>query len=333
MGIAESSVPANATIGAAVSLIGLEKKYQQLTALRPTSIEIASGEFFCIIGPSGSGKSTLLGMIAGYLEPSGGQIIVDGDDIVEKAIYQRNIGMVFQNYALFPQMTVAENIGYPLKIRGVPKAEIRRRVEEAMSMVRLTDLGRRLPIELSGGQQQRVALARASIYRPSLLLMDEPLGALDKNLRDEMQEEIKRFQKELGTTAIYVTHDQQEAAFLGDRIAIMRDGGVAQIGEARWLYENPNSCFIAEFLGETTVVPILSLSKANGDLVMAKLADGVDVRLRFPGNADLGRFMSVRPERIIVGPPARALANVFGGIESEDVYTPVSVRYTLVVPN
>src|SRR5438445_2021307 len=211
-------------IGSAVDIVEIAKQYGSMNAVLPTSISIAAGEFFSIIGPSGSGKSTLLGIIAGYIEPTSGRVEINGRNIIPQPIYRRNIGMVFQNYALFPHLSVAENIAFSLKMRRLPNSEIRQRVDQALAMVRLESFKGRKPAELSGGQQQRVALARAAIYKPRLLLMDEPLGALDKNLRDEMQEEIKRFQAELGVTVIYVTHDQQEAAFLSERIGIMKDG-------------------------------------------------------------------------------------------------------------
>lgn len=314
--------------GAAVSIRNLCKRYNSFEAVVPTSVEIESGEFFAIIGPSGSGKSTLLGMIAGYIDPTQGQIVVDGRDVVPAPIYHRNIGMVFQNYALFPHLTVAQNVAYPLKIRGVAKDEIARRVRESLAMVRLDAFASRMPSELSGGQQQRIALARASIYHPSILLMDEPLGALDKNLRDEMQEEIKRFQQELGVTVIYVTHDQQEAAFLADRIAIMRDGAMAQIDSPRALYEQPNSRFVAEFLGEASILPVKSASQKQTDQIRRiELEDGTPVAIRADRDAGAGSFACIRPERIIVGPKARTLDNAYTGTVRESLYTPGSIRY------
>ncbi|AZO16107.1 ATP-binding cassette domain-containing protein [Mesorhizobium sp. M2A.F.Ca.ET.037.01.1.1] len=316
--------------GAAVSIRNLCKRYNNFEAVVPTSVEIDSGDFFAIIGPSGSGKSTLLGMIAGYIDPTEGQIVVDGRDIVPEPIYRRNIGMVFQNYALFPHLSVAQNVAYPLKIRGVPKEEIARRVRESLAMVRLEAFASRKPSELSGGQQQRIALARASIYHPSILLMDEPLGALDKNLRDEMQEEIKRFQQELGATVIYVTHDQQEAAFLADRIAIMRDGSMTQIGSPRALYEQPNSRFVAEFLGEASIFPVkLAAGKQAGQPCRIVLEDGTQAFIRTDEATAPGSFACIRPERVTVGPKARGLDNAYTGIVRESLYTPGSIRYRI----
>lgn len=314
--------------GAAVSIRNVSKHYNSLTAVAPTNVEIESGDFFAIIGPSGSGKSTLLGMIAGYIDPSAGQIIIDGRDIVPQPIYRRNIGMVFQNYALFPHLTVAQNVAYPLKIRGLPRPEIEKRVGESLSMVRLDTLAERMPSQLSGGQQQRVALARASIYKPSILLMDEPLGALDKNLRDEMQEEIKRFQQEMGVTVIYVTHDQQEAAFLADRIAIMRNGAMTQIGSPRALYEQPNSRFVAEFLGEASIFPVKSVGvQADGQDRKIVLEGGTQAVIRAGIEAGPDCFACLRPERVTIGPQARTLDNAYTGVIRESLYTPGSIRY------
>ena len=312
--------------GVGVSIRGISKRYNDFNAVVSTSVEIEAGDFFAIIGPSGSGKSTLLGMIAGYIDPTAGQIVINGRDIVPEPIYRRNIGMVFQNYALFPHLSVAENVAYPLKIRGLAKADIARRVKESLDMVRLESFSSRLPAELSGGQQQRVALARASIYKPSILLMDEPLGALDKNLRDEMQEEIKRFQQEMGVTVVYVTHDQQEAAFLADRIAIMREGALAQIGSPRTLYEHPNSRFVAEFLGEASIFAIKSV-KSDGDLHNVVLDNGVSAVVRDKIDAQRVGFACIRPERVTLGPKAGKLANSFTGIVRESLYTPGSIRY------
>lgn len=236
--------------------------------------------------------------------------------------------MVFQNYALFPHLTVAQNVAYPLKVRGVGKEEIAKRVRDSLAMVRLESFASRVPSELSGGQQQRVALARASIYHPSILLMDEPLGALDKNLRDEMQEEIKRFQKELGATVIYVTHDQQEAAFLADRIAIMRDGTMTQIGSPRTLYEQPNSRFVAEFLGEASILPVRSVSQRQaGQPCVVVLGDGTQVAIRTEKDVGPGHFACIRPERITVGSKARGFQNIYRGVVREALYTPGSIRY------
>lgn len=236
--------------GARLSLRKVAKRYDEIVALHPTSLEVEPGEFFSLIGPSGSGKSTLLGSIAGFIPPSSGRIELDGEDVVSVPPYRRNVGMVFQNYALFPHMTIFENIAFPLRLRKLPSSEIRERVSRLLRMVRLPNFGSRVPSQLSGGQQQRVALARAAVYDPRLLLMDEPLGALDKNLREEMQYEIKEFHRQIAATILYVTHDQEEAATMSDRIAIMNHGDVVQYGKPRDLYEHPRNAFVASFLGD-----------------------------------------------------------------------------------
>jgi putative spermidine/putrescine transport system ATP-binding protein len=295
--------------GALVEFGGVTKSYGPVTALRPTSLRIEAGEFFAIIGPSGSGKSTLLGITAGFIVPSAGMIRIDGADIVAVPPYSRNFGMVFQNYALFPHMTVAENIGFPLRMRGVAKAEKAERVARALAMVRLEGLGDRRPSELSGGQQQRVALARAAVYDPLLLLMDEPLGALDKNLREEMQEEIKKFQKALGVTVIYVTHDQQEAAAMADRLAIMRNGRLEQIGSPRQLYERPQNIFVAGFLGEASILPVSKATPLAGGFAVAELVGGGSVEA--VASVGTGEALCIRPECIVVGSDAEHTDNVF----------------------
>jgi len=315
--------------GAVVEFSEVTKRYGALTVLKPTTLTISAGEFFAIIGPSGSGKSTLLGITAGFVELSGGEIRVDGTDLSSVPPYHRNLGMVFQNYALFPHMTVAENIAFPLRMRRLGKAEIQSRVERVLDMVRLHGLGGRRPAELSGGQQQRVALARAAVYDPLLLLMDEPLGALDKNLREEMQEEIKSFQHQLGCTVIYVTHDQHEAAFMADRIAIMRQGQLEQIGTPRDLYERPSTAFVASFLGEATLLPVTAIAAGNGqgDL-QVRLDGGVMVRAsgqKAAASSDV--HLCVRPETIRIAPLVEGLDNIFAATLEDRVYTTGSVRY------
>src|SRR6266567_8624280 len=236
---------------ACVAVRDLSKSYGPATAVSGVSINVRAGEFLSLLGPSGSGKTTLLMMIAGFEAPTAGAIHIDDRDITELAPNKRNIGMVFQRYALFPHMSVADNIAFPLRMRRTPKAEIRRRVEAALALVQLEEYGGRLPSQLSGGQQQRIAVARALVFEPPVLLMDEPLGALDKNLREQMQIEIKRIQQSLGVTVIYVTHDQEEALTMSDRIAVMRNGCLEQIGSPTELYDNPATSFVADFVGKT----------------------------------------------------------------------------------
>ena len=237
----------------AVQFAGISKSFGAVRALNPTDLKIPSGEFLTLLGPSGSGKTTLLNICAGYLEPSAGRLVVGGRDITALPPRLRNMGMVFQNYALFPHMTVAENVAYGLMVRKLPKDEIARRVSEVLQMTRLEAFGDRAIRELSGGQQQRVALARAMVIQPDILLMDEPLGALDRQLRKEVQFEIRRLHAARPRTTIYVTHDQEEALVMSDRIAVMRAGRIVQIGSGADLYERPVDTFVARFLGESNL--------------------------------------------------------------------------------
>jgi putative spermidine/putrescine transport system ATP-binding protein len=237
---------------AGVQFVGVSKTYPTgLTAIAQLDLDIRPGEFLTLLGPSGSGKTTALNLLAGFQSPTTGQILVDGKDIGALPPYKRDIGVVFQHYALFPHMTVRENTGYPLKQRRMPKDEIARRVDDVLRMVALEAYGDRLPRQLSGGQQQRVAVARAIVFRPRLLLMDEPLGALDRKLRESVQLELKRIHRDLGVTIVFVTHDQEEALVMSDRIAIFDQGRIRQIGTASALYDAPVSQFVAQFLGES----------------------------------------------------------------------------------
>ncbi|WP_234325650.1 ABC transporter ATP-binding protein [Streptomyces sp. NRRL S-146] len=241
----------NAPTGKSLSVSGLRKSYSGTTVVDGVDMEIGAGEFVTFLGSSGSGKTTTLMMLAGFTEPDSGTVEVDGRDITKLNPGKRDFGFVFQQYLLFPHMTVSENVAFPLTLRGVPKAEIRRRVGETLEAAGLSKFAGRKPRELSGGQQQRVALCRVLVYRPPIVLMDEPLGALDKKLRDQMQTEIKSIQRELGLTVIYVTHDQEEALVLSDRIAIMKDGRIEQFDTPRGLFEHPRTPFVADFLGAT----------------------------------------------------------------------------------
>lgn len=234
--------------------VNIVKAYGNIFAVDNISLEVDDQEFITILGPSGSGKTTLLKIIAGIIKPDSGQILLDGRDISSVAAHKRNIGVVFQNYALFPNMTVFGNIAYPLQVRRMSKEGIRERVERMLGLVQLEDFGNRFPHQLSGGQQQRVALARATVFEPKLVLMDEPLGALDKKLRDKMQLEIKHFQKNLGMTVLYVTHDQVEALSMSDRIAILDRGQLLQIDTPIDIYKSPNCQFVAEFIGDICLI-------------------------------------------------------------------------------
>ena len=240
--------------GAAIDIRSVSKRYGSFTALDDVSLHIRAGEFMTLLGPSGSGKTTTLNVIAGFTEASSGALELGGQNLVGVPAHKRNIGVVFQHYALFPHMTVRKNVAYPLTLRGVPKPQREARVDRALDMVKMTDFCHRFPSELSGGQQQRAALARATVFDPPLLLMDEPLGALDKKLREWLQLEIKRIHRELGTTFVYVTHDQEEALVLSDRIAVFNQGRIEQIGTGRELYDEPATLFVGKFIGDSTVL-------------------------------------------------------------------------------
>jgi putative spermidine/putrescine transport system ATP-binding protein len=237
-----------------VELIGISKRYGEVTAVASVDLEVASGEFFTMLGPSGSGKTTTLRMIAGFEEPDNGKVLLGGREVTGIPPYDRAVNTVFQDYALFPHMNVVENVEYGLKVDGVDKSERRSRALEVLEMVRLPEYGERKPSELSGGQQQRVALARAIVNRPKVLLLDEPLGALDLKLREQMQSELKRIQGEVGITFIYVTHDQDEALAMSDRIAVFNEGRIEQTGTPSEVYENPANPFVANFVGVSNLI-------------------------------------------------------------------------------
>ncbi len=240
--------------GAAIYVADLRKRYGDVVALAGVDLVVRAGEFFTLLGPSGSGKTTLLRLIAGFERPDGGRIELGGRDVTQVPPYARNVNTVFQDYALFPHMTVAQNIEYGLRVRHVPKAARREKVGRALEMVRLPGLGGRKPAQLSGGQRQRVALARAIVNEPEVLLLDEPLGALDLKLRQEMQLELQRVQRQVGITFVYVTHDQEEALTMSDRIAVLSHGGIEQIGAPAEVYERPRTAFVAGFIGVSNLV-------------------------------------------------------------------------------
>ncbi|HEV7415172.1 MAG TPA: ABC transporter ATP-binding protein, partial [Tianweitania sediminis] len=259
--------------GALIEIRGLGKRFGSVVAVDDVSLTIDAGEFVALLGPSGSGKSTVLMSVAGFERPTAGQILIDGVDCTGLPPNKRNIGMVFQHYTLFPHLSVGDNVAFPLKMRGIGKAERRRQAEQALEVVRLSGYAERMPKQLSGGQQQRVALARAIVYNPRVLLMDEPLSALDKNLREEMQIEIKRLHAELGFTVVFVTHDQGEALTMADRIAILKAGRLQQVSPARSLYERPSNLFAAGFIGEMNILPV------TWDGEKATFSNNQDIRL------------------------------------------------------
>ncbi|CAM4024161.1 Spermidine/putrescine import ATP-binding protein PotA [Bordetella tumbae] len=285
----------------AVSLEGVVKKYREQTVLHDISLKIRHGEFLTLLGPSGCGKTTLLNIIAGFVPVDNGEILIDGKVITDQPPHNREIGIVFQNYALFPHMTVERNIGYGLRMRRVPSGEITQRVQEVMALVKLDGLGQRKPRELSGGQQQRVALARALVIHPRVLLLDEPFSALDKSLRGAMQVEIREIQRKLGVTTVFVTHDQGEALSMSDRIAVMSGGVIRQIAAPDTLYRHPQDPFVASFLGDVNILPAYYHGSDAGGLQLrlgAKLLRVCRERL-VGGSHEGGRLdIYVRPEQI-----------------------------------
>jgi putative spermidine/putrescine transport system ATP-binding protein len=283
-----------------VKFIGVEKSYDgHALAVRDLTLDVAQGEFLTLLGPSGSGKTTTLNMLAGFERPTRGEILLGGRPVDRLPPYERNIGMVFQSYALFPHMTVGENVAFPLSVRRMPRATIAERVRLALTMVRLEALADRRPSQLSGGQQQRIALARALVFEPSLVLMDEPLGALDRKLREEMQIEIKLLHERLGLTVVYVTHDQSEALTMSDRIAVFHDGRVVQQGTPDALCSHPRDAFVAGFIGENNTLFGTVEAIADSGVCVA-LGGGLQVVATAVGELNCGArvLVAIRPEAV-----------------------------------
>lgn len=315
-----------------VSFRGVEKSYDGFkTVVKQLDLDVTQGEFLTLLGPSGSGKTTSLMMLAGFESPTQGRIYLDGKAIESVPAHLRGIGMVFQNYALFPHMTVAQNMAFPLEVRRINRHDIRAKVKRALEMVRLSDLADRYPSQLSGGQQQRIALARALVFEPRLVLMDEPLGALDKQLREQMQLEIRRLHRELGLTVVFVTHDQSEALTLSDRIAIFNDGVIQQVDTPQALYERPANTFVATFMGDTNVLPG-RLDSLDPDRCRVRLDAGQQVfARRTPGLVDGSRTsLSIRSERVTLDGDERYDSRLSGRIE-ECLYLGDHVRIRLRV--
>jgi len=291
-----------------VELTSVTKRFGDTTAVDDLTLSVESGEFFSMLGPSGSGKTTVLRLIAGFEEVTTGSITIAGADVTQAAPFDRTVNTVFQDYALFPHMSIADNVGYGLRVRKAPKAEQAERVATALEQVRLSHLADRLPHQLSGGQRQRIALARALILQPRVLLLDEPLGALDKQLREQMQIELKQIQREIGITFIFVTHDQEEALTLSDRIAVFNNGRIEQVGTPREVYEYPQTAFVASFLGLSNLIDAAHAERLTGT----------------------PKAMSVRPERVRLvdarTKPAAHETSVDGTIV-ETVYTGPTTRY------
>ena len=302
--------------------VGVQKSYDGETlVVKNFNLDIGRGEFITLLGPSGSGKTTCLMMMAGFEAPTHGEILLQGQPISNLPPHKRGIGMVFQNYALFPHMSVAENLAFPLEVRKLPRDDINAKVKQALDMVRLGIFGDRRPAQLSGGQQQRVALARALVFEPDLVLMDEPLGALDKNLREEMQLEIKHIHEDLGVTMIYVTHDQTEALTMSDRIAVFNDGVVQQLATPETLYEEPENAFVAYFIGENN--RLIGDVAELGDAECQVKLDGGDVVRALPvavGKVGDRSTLSLRPERVVLNPEPGSLPNIFEARVQEVIY-------------
>jgi spermidine/putrescine ABC transporter ATP-binding subunit len=315
-------------LGARIELRKLEKNFDGVRAVDGISLRIEAGEFLTLLGPSGSGKTTTLNLIAGFEVPTSGEIFLGEEDIAAKPPHKRNLGMVFQNYALFPHMRVSENIAFPLRNRGVPEREIRSRVQSVLSLVKLEGYEKRYPKQLSGGQQQRVALARSLVYHPQALLMDEPLGALDKKLREHMQIEIKRIQKETGITMIYVTHDQEEALNMSDRIGVMNCGRIEQIGSSRQIYEWPQNRFVADFIGSANIIEGRVVSVESSGARVA-VWDGLEVTALNPMKKIVGQSVHVlvRPERIVIVRENAQAENRLSGTVWEASYIGELIRY------
>ncbi|BBP80984.1 MULTISPECIES: ABC transporter ATP-binding protein [Pseudomonas] len=325
-----ASIPANDVL---VSFRGVQKSYDgESLIVKDLNLDIRKGEFLTLLGPSGSGKTTSLMMLAGFETPTNGEILLAGRSINNVPPHKRDIGMVFQNYALFPHMTVAENLAFPLTVRGMNKTDISERVKRALSMVQLDSFRNRYPAQLSGGQQQRVALARALVFEPQLVLMDEPLGALDKQLREHMQMEIKHIHQRLGVTVVYVTHDQGEALTMSDRVAVFHQGEIQQIAPPRELYESPSNTFVANFIGENNRLNGQLVSR-DGERCVVSLARGEKVEALAVNVGQPGEpvTLSIRPERIRLNGGSESCANRFSGRVEEFVYLGDHVRIRMEV--
>jgi spermidine/putrescine ABC transporter ATP-binding subunit len=315
-----------------VTVTDAVKKYDAVAALDGVTMTFRDGEFFGLLGPSGSGKTTLLRAIAGFVTLDRGQVLIDGQDVGGVPVHARNIGMMFQNYALFPHMSVAENVAFGLEVRGRGREEVAQRVKDALAMVRLGGLELRKPKQLSGGQQQRVALARALVTRPKVLLLDEPLGALDKHLRQEMQVELRRIQRQVGITTIFVTHDQEEALTLSDRIAIFDSGRIIQEGAPMSVYERPVTKFAAGFLGEANFLQGRVTAIDAGGLARIALDIGGEASGRL-SNGKVGQtvLLALRPEKITLSTDGQAGVNALRGKVLDVVFSGNSTTYRIAV--
>ena len=311
-----------------VRFADVQKSYDgESLVVKNLNLDVERGEFVTLLGPSGSGKTTCLMMLAGFETATHGEIILDGQPINNVAPHHRGIGMVFQNYALFPHMTVFENLAFPLEVRKRSKAEIDEKVRKTLDMVRMDQFASRRPAQLSGGQQQRVAVARALVFEPKLVLMDEPLGALDKNLREEMQYEVKHLHASLGVTVVYVTHDQSEALTMSNRIAVMNDGIIQQVASPEALYERPDNTFVSNFIGENNSL-IGTVREVNGDLCTVEVGQAQMIQALSVNVEGIGRTstLSLRPERVTVNPEAGSVPNIVDAKVEELIYLGDHIR-------
>jgi len=314
-----------------VSFQNVQKSYDGKTlVVKNLNLDVEKGEFLTMLGPSGSGKTTCLMMLAGFEPATHGEIYLNKQPINNVPPHKRGIGMVFQNYALFPHMTVAENLAFPLEVRRMSAEERKSRVSRALEMVQLGDFGNRRPAQLSGGQQQRVAVARALVFDPDLVLMDEPLGALDKNLREQMQYEIKHIHENLGVTVVYVTHDQSEALTMSNRIAVFNDGVIQQLAAPDVLYEKPENAFVAQFIGENNKLRG-TVAEVTGDHCVVKVGDEANVYARAVNVGQKGdpSTLSLRPERVVISPEPGTVQNVFEARVLELIYLGDHIRTRL----
>ena len=318
-----------------VSFEKIDKSYDgEILVVKNLNLQISKGEFVTMLGPSGSGKTTTLMMLAGFETPTNGEIYLSGKPISGIPPYEREIGMVFQNYALFPHMTVQENLSFPLEVRKNNKATTEEKVKKALDMVELGDFGTRFPAQLSGGQQQRVALARALVFEPRLVLMDEPLGALDKNLREQMQYEIKHIHERINITVVYVTHDQSEALTMSNRIAVFNDGVIQQLSTPDILYEKPENSFVAQFIGENNRFDG-TVKSIDGDYCKVEIDGGGEVRALKVNVSESGNKtqLSIRPERVSINSKSSSEENKFLGKVNELIYLGDHIRIRLTVNN
>jgi putative spermidine/putrescine transport system ATP-binding protein len=328
-GMKEQEAEASTSVGVPIEIAGLVVSLGARQILHSVDLNVRAGEFFTLLGLSGSGKTTLLMAIAGFAVPDAGDIRIGATDVTALPPHRRDVGVVFQSYALFPHMTVGENVAYPLRLRHTPRADVAARVERALALVQLDGFADRAIESLSGGQRQRVAVARAVVFRPRVLLMDEPLSALDKPLREAMQIELRRLHRELGLTTVYVTHDQREALTLSDRIAVIDAGQVAQIGTPEELYTRPKTAFVARFLGESTILPV---DVANG----AVRYRGQDIRVADVETEEGPQGLLIRPERLRplpLGASPPTDCNVFRGVVADTMFQGDSVRVEIVLPD